>query len=146
MNTEKFKILADKFFEGNTSIQEERDLKHYVEENQIPEGYEALADQLLFFNRMGKDQAIPEKMEERLIHRIEEQQKNQKSSRLVLFRRILTTSAAAVLFFFAVQTIYQSSEKNNNSSLTTKIGNTPEHQNIDQNKQDSIVQLNPVKK
>ena len=146
MKTEDFKILAEKFYKGNTSIQEERDLKHYVEENQIPEGYEALADQLLFFNRIEKEQAIPENMEERLIHKIEEQQKNQKSSRLVLFRRILTTSAAAVLFFFAVQTIYQSSEKNNNSSLTTKIGNTTDNQNIEQNKQDSIVQLSPVKK
>lgn len=54
MNTERIEQLLDTYFDGETSIEEEKELREFFQQNEIPSHLKSYADQFTYMNTLGK--------------------------------------------------------------------------------------------
>lgn len=56
MNTEKIEQLIDKYFDGDTSIEEEKELREFFRQDNIPDHLKSYADQFSYMNALAKSE------------------------------------------------------------------------------------------
>jgi len=116
---EEIKILLNKYYEGTTSLEEERKLKTYFNVENIPEDY--YSDKTIFsFKRSNELSILPEN---ELWNKINEHAKKKKNSRRTI--RVITSMAASLLVLFTFSTWYFISSKKQ-SNLTYDTCSNPE--------------------
>lgn len=54
MNTERIEQLLEKYFGGETSLEEEKELHEFFQQNEIPNHLKSYADQFSYMNALGK--------------------------------------------------------------------------------------------
>lgn len=54
MNTERIEQLLDKYFDGETSLEEEKELREFFQQDEIPNHLKSYTDQFSYINAMGK--------------------------------------------------------------------------------------------
>lgn len=54
MNTERIEHLLDKYFDGETSLEEEKELQEFFRQGDIPDHLKSYADQFSYISTMGK--------------------------------------------------------------------------------------------
>jgi hypothetical protein len=52
MNTERIDQLLDKYFDGDTSLEEEKELREFFRQDDIPTHLKSCADQFSYMNTM----------------------------------------------------------------------------------------------
>lgn len=117
---EDIKVLLSKYYEGNTSLEEERKLKAYFNVESIPEDYNSDKN-ILSFNNSDEIIFLPE---DELWNKINEHEKKQKSSRRAI--RIITSIAASLLILFTISTWYYLSSKKQNEFTYDTCSNPEE--------------------
>jgi hypothetical protein len=109
MNTREIEILLDKYFEGESSLEEERVLKEFFNSGKVPVHLEEYCGMFDFFNEEVNDKLNPE-IEEQILekltsaHRVPFYQNRR-------FWYYFTGVAATVLFLFTF--LYESEISNN---------------------------------
>lgn len=120
MKLQQIEILVQKYYVGESSIEEEKQLKEFFSENEVPEHLQAIQDQLAFFTNAVDE--VPEitGLEERIKASLEQQQKAERNLPRMI-GRILTAIAATVLLIFAIQSVQESFNNIESDSMGTVV-------------------------
>ncbi len=134
MNTREIEILLDKYFEGESTLEEEKQLRVFFSSGNVPEHLQEYAEMFGYFGMEAQESLNPE-LEEQIIEKFDQ-------GRQIAFyqnRRFwyyFTGIAASVLFLF---TFLYESEISNQIGITgfsdTKYTTQEKQQAYDQTKQ-----------
>ncbi|WP_028897226.1 anti-sigma factor [Prevotella sp. HUN102] len=117
MKTEDIKDLLERFYEGNTTEEEERALKEYFSANDIAE---ELKPEQVFFRALNTDDAtVPDRLEERLERQINQWNRVEKTVRRSATRislRWIVGVAASLLILFSIGIFVSRQGKEDNLS------------------------------
>ena len=107
---EKVREMLERFYLGETTLEEERWLKDYLSSNTVPE--ELLADQELFNAFDGKEESIsiPRDLNAKILDNIDREEKRQLTARRISFYS-LSGLAAGLLALIAVYVFYVRNDK-----------------------------------
>jgi hypothetical protein len=120
MKLQEIEQLVNKYYEGESTLDEEKQLKEYFTSNEVPEHLQMIQDQLTYFT--SSEVEIPDAigLEDRILTNLDRQRKHEKSTPRII-GRIITAIAATVLLVFAVQSIQQSFTTVSNNDMTTAL-------------------------
>lgn len=95
------RLLLEKFYEGETSSQEEEELRTFFLNNQVPEDLQEERNMFVSFPDIEKPVEVPEGLNEGIIERLEEAVRKERRSRRVNLYS-LSGMAAGLLIMFSV--------------------------------------------
>ncbi|MCB0654309.1 MAG: hypothetical protein KDC85_23720 [Saprospiraceae bacterium] len=112
MNNSKLEQLLDKYFAGETSLQEEKQLKSYFSYGDVHPDFKEYAPLFRFFEDAG-DEQLPENFDEKLMARINSpiEMPQRTAKRFNLNIKYLSRIAAALLFILAAYYFYEAPQK-----------------------------------
>jgi len=123
---EEIKILLKKYYDGETSLEEERNLKAYFKEHQVSEN--CYSDKTLFsFQNTNELHILPEN---ELWNKIKGGEKKQKGNRNVI--RVVSSVAASLILLFTVFAWYYTSSRKHNELVLDTCSNPEEAYRIAQ--------------
>jgi len=123
---DEIKTLLKNYYEGGTSLEEERKLKTYFKEHRIPEGY--YSDKTLFSFQNTNELSIL--TEHELWRNIKSYEKKKKVNRSVI--RVIYTLAASLLVLFTILAWYYTSSRKQNEIVQDTFTNPEEAYRIAQ--------------
>ncbi|MDZ7741857.1 MAG: hypothetical protein U5Q03_08945 [Bacteroidota bacterium] len=97
MNTQRIEILLDKFFEGNTSLREEEELRAFFLQKEIPDKFLPLKDLFVYAGEESAGTKLDKSFDHRLFRKIEESKKPAISTYRRIYIYIASGVAATVL-------------------------------------------------
>jgi hypothetical protein len=120
MEANKVEQMLDKYWEGHSSLEEEKQLRQFFQSESVPAHLESDKMHFMAFSRMAEEKLDPEAWEG-IEERLEEHISSSKVRRLGANKgmRILLQLAAAVLLFIGVYSIVP---QQNNQVLTYQPG------------------------
>lgn len=117
METEKIKILIDRFYQGETSHEEEQFLFDYLASDDVAS---ELIDEKPYFMRM-RNMSVPSTLRpriEQLFDDIEKEEKQNRKQRKPLWWQIATVAATLAIAFLIV---FHAMERNDTDNTTATI-------------------------
>lgn len=127
MNAYKIKTLLDRFYNGQTTEEEERELDRFFNSGDVPE---EMGEERAFFNLLNADKPpVPDGLEQRLSRQIDGWNTIEKSStrraRIISLRWIIGV-AASILLIFSVTLFVNSHEDERNFAHQQDTYDNPE--------------------
>lgn len=112
MELKELKKLLEKFYEGETSLEEEHLLRNYFKNSKVPE--DLAADKEYFIHLYQEQQVFPQNSE--LIHKLQHTIDNQvrrenNTRRLNIFYKVSTIAAGIAIIVISYLTIIQNNKK-----------------------------------
>ncbi len=114
MNIQQAKKLIDKYFEAETSLQEEQELRKYFAQEDVPEELLPYRPLFTYFSTSAKKQ-LPKGFEQKVLNELKAT--NQKQNNTRLLNLFITTAAAAALALFFFLTDIPFAERQKKSKL-----------------------------
>ena len=94
-------ILLDKYYNGETSLEEERKLKWYFQTQEVPERFQSEKKMFSYYNSMKKEASSPG-LNDKLIDLIDRQQRFSGRSSRIRFIAWAGSAAAVIIILMAV--------------------------------------------
>ncbi len=115
MNLKEIEILLEKYFEGETSVMEERLLINFFNSENVPEHLKVYKDLFCYFD-ISKNLSLNKKFEDNFFKSVEKQQT------VLLYRNkrflfYFTGIAASILFIFSIIFDFSSDKNSQNTEL-----------------------------
>jgi hypothetical protein len=122
MELQKIEQLLDKYWDGDTSLEEEQVLQNFFTEEEVPEHLQGVATLFRKFKTDRQFKTLDDDFDETVIHTIE------KSASAWSFRKLLRIAAAVTLLLLSVFLIkdYTSGQAEESAEASEKIENTSE--------------------
>lgn len=96
MNSHGIEKILEKYFEGETSLAEERQLREFFRQEDIPAHLVELREQFELYEKEGSFE-LPEKFDARLFNEIEKQDRGRKNSRRTTYYYISGVAATILI-------------------------------------------------
>lgn len=96
MSSHRIEKLLEKYFEGETSLSEERTLREFFREEEIPGHLQDLKEQFELYDMEGQEE-LPDDFDDVIFRKIEKQERGQKQSRRTTIYYISGVAATILL-------------------------------------------------
>jgi hypothetical protein len=99
MESAKIRELVEKYWEGDTTLEEEEQLRDYFSQEEAPEGLKNEAALFRYYRSNTRFRTLDTQFDDQLVQRIERKQSRQ---RWLVFRPMMSAAAVVVLLLAAV--------------------------------------------
>lgn len=97
MNIRQIELLIDKYFEGQSSLEEEKAIREYLQQQDIPDKFKWLRDYFLYTEASAERVSVSEEFDKKLIGRLKDNTKHEQSSSRKLYMYVVSGVAASIL-------------------------------------------------
>jgi len=126
MNLKEIEALLEKFYNGETSLEEERSLREYFNSDIVPEHFSAYQEQFRYY-QSDKDEKSPAKtLEHKLADKIREEGNGNHAGRRRRLYYTITGIAASILIFIGIYFQFIVNDNNRNSYTMENTYEDPE--------------------
>lgn len=105
MNIRQIEILIDKYFEGQTSLEEEKAIRDFLLKKDVPEKFKWLRDYFVYTEESAGQVSVSEGFDEKILGHLEESEKKERSSSRKLYLYVVSGVAASILLVIGLFTI-----------------------------------------
>lgn len=105
MITERIQKILDKYYRGNTNIEEEKELKHFFSNNVVPDDYETEKTLFAFLSEEKKD-VLSESELDHMINGVVEKAPNKQRDKIKKLLVTIYSVAAGLLILFATYFVF----------------------------------------
>jgi len=115
MESAKIRELVEKYWEGDTTLEEEEQLRDYFSQEEAPEGLKNEAVLFRYYRTNTRFRTLDAQFDDQLVQRIERKQSRQ---RWLVFRPMMSAAAVVVLLLAAV-VLFRTEPENPAPAITT---------------------------